>query len=152
MKITIAVLAVSLFSISVHAQEREPSHTVSICGKVGVLPDTEICELMGLYCEPEKRANRMLITSASIFAIAGNAADLITTKQVLDAGGHESNTTINGSSFPHIAATKAITVGLTVVAMKVLAAHGHPKIAAVLGFGSGFLGFGAAYHNAGQVE
>lgn len=120
MKITIAILALSLFSISVHAQEREPS--------------------------------QMLVTSGSIFCVAGNVADLITTRDVLNAGGHESNTTLNGSSFPRIAATKAITVGLTVVAMKVLAAHGHPKIAAVLGFGSGFVGFGAAYHNVGQVK
>lgn len=100
----------------------------------------------------EREPSQMLTVSASIFCVAGNVADLITTRDVLNAGGHESNTTLNGSIFPHIAATKAITVGLTVVAMKVLADHGHPKIAAVLGFGSGFVGFGAAYHNAGQVK
>ena len=93
--------------------------------------------------------SKLLVASYATL-VAGNAADVWSTEHVLATGGHESNTTLNGSSLGRIVATKAITVGATAVLMTVLTKSGHPKIAAVFGFGSGGIGFAAAAHNVTQ--
>lgn len=89
------------------------------------------------------------ITVASFTALAvGNTLDLISTAQVIDRGGYESNP-ILGHGVVQIAITK-IAIG-TALGMWMFheANHGHPKRAAVIGIFAGGVTISAAIHNHG---
>lgn len=89
-----------------------------------------------------------LLTAASYVAlVSGNIADLWTTKDGLNRGAVEWNPLFANMSFTGIAATKAILVSGMAVTMHLMATHGHPKAARVVGFLNGGIAWGAALHN-----
>lgn len=80
--------------------------------------------------------------------VAGNVADLWTTKAAFDAGAHEGNGLTSTTRIAPIALSKAcFAVGLG-LAMRQLERHGHPRIAQLLGYVDGGVTFAAAAHNA----
>lgn len=81
--------------------------------------------------------------------VSGQAFDVWTTTRALDRGCHEGNP-LYGSRTPstgRLLAGKAITIGPVAVAASLLQAMGHPKLAAMFGYGGGAVGFGVGAAN-----
>lgn len=84
-----------------------------------------------------------------LIMVAGNVADLWTTKAAFERGAVEGNGIASGRPLLEIGLSKAsFTVGIA-LAMRLLETHGHPRAARVLGYMDGSLTFGIAAHNAG---
>lgn len=79
--------------------------------------------------------------------VLGNVADLWTTQQAFTRGAVEGNGMIGGNPIVKIAAMKVSFTFAVALAMKTLAAHGHPKAARVLGYVDGGLTFAVSAHN-----
>jgi len=82
-----------------------------------------------------------------VWMIAGNAADLWTTRQAFQRGAVEGNGIVTGRPFGVLTASKvSFVTGLT-LAMRLLETHGHPRAAKVLGYVDGTIAFGVTAHN-----
>lgn len=85
--------------------------------------------------------------------LAGNMADLWTTKVALDTGrAHEGNPALNHQGMGRITAVKVGGVSFFIFAMRVLETHGHPKAARLMGYIDGGAMFGVVAHNLAVVR
>lgn len=85
--------------------------------------------------------------------LAGNVADLWTTKVALDTGrAHEGNPALSRQGIGTITIAKTCSVAVITLAMRVLETHGHPKVAKAIGYIDGGVTFGAAAHNLAVVR
>ena len=82
-----------------------------------------------------------------VFMIAGNVADLWTTKAALDRGAVEANPGLAGQPFQRLALAKVAGVAAMAVLMRIMETHGHPKVARWFGYVEGAATFGVAVHN-----
>mgnify|MGYP001617764181 FL=1 len=81
--------------------------------------------------------------------VAGNVADLQTTKAAFARGAHEGNGFTATTNILPIAAAKISFMAGTMLAMRALETHGHPRWAKVIGYVDGGATFLAAWHNRG---
>lgn len=81
--------------------------------------------------------------------VSGNVADLWTTQQAFNRGGHEGNGITATSQIGPLAVSKVSAVVGVGLAMRLLERHGHPKLAKFVGFIDGGVTFSAALHNRG---
>jgi hypothetical protein len=82
-----------------------------------------------------------------VVMVAGNVADLWTTQQAFSRGAIEGNGLIGGRPIVKLALMKMSFTCAMALAMRTLTAHGHPRIATVLGYVDGGITFGVAAHN-----
>lgn len=80
--------------------------------------------------------------------VAGNVADLVTTKQAFDRGAVEKNPVLSGRGFGEIVAVKAVSVFVASLMVHRLQAQGHPRAARIAAWFDGGVGFTVAIHNA----
>lgn len=79
--------------------------------------------------------------------VAGNAADLWTTRQAFQRGAHEGNGITSTTRIGWLAVSKASAVLAVGMTMRLLERRGHPRIARVVGYLDGGATFAAAIHN-----
>jgi len=92
-------------------------------------------------------ASRAINLTPYVLMVAGNAADLWTTKAAFDRGAQEANSIMAGLSIGQIAVAKGATTAGMVILMRFLETHGHPRVAKVIGYVDAGATFTAAAHN-----
>lgn len=89
---------------------------------------------------------------AAYVLVSGNVADLVTTGQAFGRGAHEGNGITSTNRIGPLAASKAAATVAELLALHLFAAHGHPRIGRVIGYGLGAVTWGAALHNRGVAR